>query len=64
MDGGVTLETEWCQAKSASLQEKNAPGMQISFTRLADTAVPILSCDSKGAADRHPPESALGFEEV
>jgi hypothetical protein len=22
MDGGVTLETQWCQAKSASLREK------------------------------------------
>jgi hypothetical protein len=38
MDGGVTPETQWCQAKSASLQEKNARGMQISFTRVTDIA--------------------------
>jgi hypothetical protein len=39
MDGGVTLETRRCQAKSAKLREKKAHvGVQISFTRLTDIA--------------------------
>jgi hypothetical protein len=40
MDGGVTSETHWCQAKSRRLPETKAHlGVQVSFARLADIAV-------------------------